>query len=132
MDLEGVGSGSSSADPMDSNWRREGYVLEAKAWCYGMTASLDVHIIFSPENTISEASQVFIPPISRTTRRLFWGRCWLSWLCASMGTKEESDEIQRIAKETIPGTKTMALPHGLQVEKRLHAVVEFLKKKWPG
>jgi hypothetical protein len=49
-----------------------------------------------------------------------------------MWTKEESDEIQRIAKETVPGIKTMAIPQGLQVEKGPDAVVEFLKEKWPG
>lgn len=52
--------------------------------------------------------------------------------CASMWTKEESDEIQRIAKETVPGVKTIAIPHGLQVEKGPGAVVEFLKEQWPG
>src|SRR6187402_2270197 len=51
--------------------------------------------------------------------------------CASMWTKEESDEIQRIAKETVPGIKTMAIPEGLQVEKGPDAVVAFLKEKWP-
>lgn len=50
---------------------------------------------------------------------------------ASMWTKEESDEVQRIAKETIPGIKTMAIPQGLQVEKGPDAVVAFLKEKWP-
>jgi len=52
--------------------------------------------------------------------------------CASMWSKSESDEIQRIAKETVPGIKTMAIPQGLQVEKGPDAVVEFLKEKWPG
>ncbi|KAG0645936.1 hypothetical protein D0Z07_8037 [Hyphodiscus hymeniophilus] len=52
--------------------------------------------------------------------------------CASMWTKEESDEIQRIAKETVLGIKTMAIPQGLQVERGPDAVVEFLKEKWPG
>ncbi|KAG4417305.1 hypothetical protein IFR04_009595 [Cadophora malorum] len=52
--------------------------------------------------------------------------------CASMWTKEESDEIQKIAKETVAGIKTMAIPQGLQVEKGPDAIVEFLKEKWPG
>jgi hypothetical protein len=52
--------------------------------------------------------------------------------CASMWSKSESDEIQRIAKETVPGIKTMAIPQGLQAEKGPDAVVEFLKEKWPG
>ncbi|KAG9242798.1 hypothetical protein BJ878DRAFT_513729 [Calycina marina] len=51
--------------------------------------------------------------------------------CASMWTKEESDEIQRIAKDTVPGVKTKAIPEGLQVEKGPDAVVEFLKEQWP-
>jgi hypothetical protein len=48
-----------------------------------------------------------------------------------MWTVEESEEIQRIAKKTVPGVKTMAIPHGLQVEKGPDAVVEFLKEQWP-
>lgn len=52
--------------------------------------------------------------------------------CASMWTAQESEEIQRIARETVPGIKTMAIPHGLQVEKGPDAVVEFLKSSWPG
>ena len=51
--------------------------------------------------------------------------------CASMWTKEESDEIQKIARETVPGIKTMAIPQGLQVEQGPDAVVKFLKEKWP-
>lgn len=47
-----------------------------------------------------------------------------------MWTKEESDLIQKIAKETVPGVKTMAIPHGLQVERGPDAIVEFLKEKW--
>jgi len=48
-----------------------------------------------------------------------------------MWTKEESDQIQAIAKETVPGIKTMAIPHGLQVDKGPDAIVEFLREKWP-
>ena len=48
-----------------------------------------------------------------------------------MWTKEESDEIQRIAKEAVPGIKTMAIPQGLQVERGPDAVVDILKEKWP-
>lgn len=47
-----------------------------------------------------------------------------------MWTKEQSDEVQRIARETVPGIKTMAIPQGLQVEKGPDGVVEFLKEKW--
>jgi hypothetical protein len=49
-----------------------------------------------------------------------------------MWTPSESEEIQRIARETVPGVKTMALPHGLQVERGPDAVVEYVKEKWPG
>jgi len=48
-----------------------------------------------------------------------------------MWTKEESDEIQRIARDTVTGIKTMAIPQGLQIEKGPDAVVEFLKEKRP-
>ena len=49
-----------------------------------------------------------------------------------MWTAEESQEIQTIAREMVPEVKTMAIPHGLQVERGPDAVVEFLKEKWPG
>jgi hypothetical protein len=48
-----------------------------------------------------------------------------------MWTPEESDKIQAIAKETIPGIKTMALPQGLQVQYGPDAVVEYIIEKWP-
>ncbi|TGO54388.1 hypothetical protein BCON_0108g00280 [Botryotinia convoluta] len=51
---------------------------------------------------------------------------------ASMWTTEEANEIQEIAKSTKPGIETMAIPHGLQIEKGPDAVVEFLKEQWPG
>lgn len=47
-----------------------------------------------------------------------------------MWTPEESDKIQNIARETVPGIKTMAIPQGLQAEKGSEGVVEFLKEKW--
>jgi hypothetical protein len=47
-----------------------------------------------------------------------------------MWTEEESNEIQRIARETVSGIKTMAIPQGLQAEKGPDGVVEFLKEKW--
>jgi len=49
-----------------------------------------------------------------------------------MWSPAESKEIQSIAKECIPGIKTMAIPQGLQVEKGPDAVVEFLIEKVPG
>jgi hypothetical protein len=48
-----------------------------------------------------------------------------------MWTPEEAEEIQHIARETVPGIKTMAIPHGLQVERGPDAIVEFLKEEWP-
>lgn len=48
-----------------------------------------------------------------------------------MWTPSESSEIQTIARETIPGIKTMAIPQGLQVEKGPDAIVEFLIEKVP-
>ncbi|TVY86998.1 hypothetical protein LAWI1_G006529 [Lachnellula willkommii] len=51
--------------------------------------------------------------------------------CASMWTPAESTEIQSIARSTIPGIKTMAIPQGLQVEKGPDAIVEFLLEKVP-
>ncbi len=47
-----------------------------------------------------------------------------------MWTQEESDEIQRIARERVPRIKTMAIPQGLQAEKGPDGVVEFLKERW--
>ena len=47
-----------------------------------------------------------------------------------MWTQEESAEIQRIARETVPDIKTMAIPQGLQAEHGPDGVVEFLKEKW--
>lgn len=51
--------------------------------------------------------------------------------CASMWTAEESRHIETLARETIPGIKTYAIPHGMQVEKGPDAVVEHLKVKVP-
>jgi hypothetical protein len=48
-----------------------------------------------------------------------------------MWTPAESTEIQAIAKDVVPGIKTMAIPQGLQVEKGPDAVVDFLKENWP-
>jgi hypothetical protein len=69
----------------------------------------------------------FLEPLLRTRWLILRGK-----FCASMWTKEESDEIQRIAKELVPGIQTIAIPQGLQVEKGPDAVVEFIKEKWPG
>jgi hypothetical protein len=49
-----------------------------------------------------------------------------------MWTPEQSQEIQAIARETVPGIKTMALPQGLQAQKGPDAVVQYLVEKLPG
>ncbi|KAE9380585.1 hypothetical protein N431DRAFT_324199 [Stipitochalara longipes BDJ] len=49
---------------------------------------------------------------------------------ASMWTQDESDEILRIAREVVPGIKTMAIPQGLQDQKGPDGVLEFLKERW--
>ena len=48
-----------------------------------------------------------------------------------MWTKEESDEIQAIAREKVPGIKTHAIPRGLQAEKGPDGVVDYLKENLP-
>jgi hypothetical protein len=48
-----------------------------------------------------------------------------------MWTKEESDYIQRVAKETVPGIKTHAIPEGLQAEKGPDGVIEYLQEHIP-
>lgn len=45
---------------------------------------------------------------------------------------EESAKIQAIAKETVPGITTMALPQGLQVEKGPDDVFNYILEKLPG
>jgi len=51
---------------------------------------------------------------------------------ASMWTPEESQRIQQIAKDIVPGLKTFALPQGLQVERGPDAVVEYIEEHLPG
>jgi hypothetical protein len=48
-----------------------------------------------------------------------------------MWTPEQSQQIQTIAQETVPGIRTMALPQGLQVQSGPDAVVDYLTKKLP-
>jgi hypothetical protein len=48
-----------------------------------------------------------------------------------MWTPEESAKIQYIARETIPGITTMALPQGLQVEKGPDGVFDYIIEKLP-
>ena len=49
-----------------------------------------------------------------------------------MWTPEESAKIQAIAKETVPGIATMALPQGLQVEKGPDGVFDYIIEKLQG
>ncbi|ORY73630.1 hypothetical protein BCR35DRAFT_307090 [Leucosporidium creatinivorum] len=49
--------------------------------------------------------------------------------CASMWTPEQQEEIQRIARETIPGIKTHAIPTGLQVKVGPSGVVDYLMER---
>ncbi|BEI84947.1 hypothetical protein CcaverHIS002_0503480 [Cutaneotrichosporon cavernicola] len=49
--------------------------------------------------------------------------------CASMWTPVEQEEIQRIARETIPGIKTHAIPTGLQVQVGPDGVVKYLMER---
>lgn len=48
-----------------------------------------------------------------------------------MWTKEESDYIQSLAKEVVPGIKTHAIPEGLQADKGPDGVVEYLMENIP-
>ncbi|KLT46543.1 hypothetical protein CC85DRAFT_253674 [Cutaneotrichosporon oleaginosum] len=49
--------------------------------------------------------------------------------CASMWTPKEQEEIQRIARETIPGIKTHAIPTGLQVQVGPDGIVKYLMER---
>ncbi|BGP59176.1 hypothetical protein NBRC10512_004969 [Rhodotorula toruloides] len=49
--------------------------------------------------------------------------------CASMWTPEQQEEIQRIARETIPGIKTHAIPTGLQVQVGPDGIVKYLMER---
>ncbi|KAF6814665.1 hypothetical protein CSOJ01_03888 [Colletotrichum sojae] len=51
--------------------------------------------------------------------------------CASMWTAEEADQILSTARSIVPGIKTHAIPHGLQVERGPDAIVEHLLEKVP-
>lgn len=67
-----------------------------------------------------------MPPIDTTT--------WLTgrWqCCASMWTVEESDAMREAARGIVPGIKTYAIPHGLQVKDGPDAIVEHLKVQIP-
>jgi hypothetical protein len=48
-----------------------------------------------------------------------------------MWSSKQSSEIQAIARSTMPGIKTTALPQGLQVQRGPEAVVEYLIEKVP-
>lgn len=44
-------------------------------------------------------------------------------------TPEEQEEIQRIARETVPGIKTHAIPTGLQVKVGPDGVIQYLMER---
>ncbi|KAK1926853.1 hypothetical protein DB88DRAFT_475833 [Papiliotrema laurentii] len=52
--------------------------------------------------------------------------------CASMWTPEQQEEIQRIARETIPGIKTHGIPTGLQVQVGPEGIVDYLTERIDG
>ena len=47
-------------------------------------------------------------------------------IAASTWTAEQQDEIQRIAKEVVPGIKTHAIPAGLLAEAGPEGVIKYL------
>ena len=49
-----------------------------------------------------------------------------------MWTSEQSEEIERTAKEVKPGLATYAIPYGLQVDKGPSGIVEHLVGVVPG
>lgn len=52
--------------------------------------------------------------------------------CASMYSPAQSAQILALARDIVPGVRTLALPQGLQVERGPDAVVEFLVERIPG
>lgn len=44
-------------------------------------------------------------------------------------TPEEQEEIQRIARETVPGIRTHAIPTGLQVKVGPDGVIKYLMER---
>jgi hypothetical protein len=44
-------------------------------------------------------------------------------------TPEQQEEIQQIAKDTIPGIKTAAIPTGLQVKVGPQGIIDYLMGK---
>ncbi|WRT64443.1 uncharacterized protein IL334_001375 [Kwoniella shivajii] len=49
--------------------------------------------------------------------------------CASMWTPEQQEEIQKIARDTIPGIKTHGIPTGLQVQVGPDGIVKYLMER---
>ncbi|WVQ73555.1 hypothetical protein IAR50_003133 [Cryptococcus sp. DSM 104548] len=49
--------------------------------------------------------------------------------CASMWTPEEQTHIQQIAKETIPGIKTYAIPTGMHVKTGPEGIIKYLTER---
>ncbi|CAO1624512.1 unnamed protein product [Jaminaea pallidilutea] len=51
--------------------------------------------------------------------------------CASMWTPEQQEQIQQIARDTVPGIKTHAIPTGLQVQVGPQGIVDYLVERVP-
>jgi hypothetical protein len=49
-------------------------------------------------------------------------------ICSSQWTPQQQEEVQRVAKETIPGLQTAAVPAGLDAAKGGDAVIDWLKR----
>ncbi|OCF41070.1 hypothetical protein I317_05081 [Kwoniella heveanensis CBS 569] len=52
--------------------------------------------------------------------------------CASMWTPDEQDEVQRIAKETIPGIRTYGIPTGLHTKAGPEGIIQHLSERIDG
>lgn len=50
----------------------------------------------------------------------------------SQWTPEQQEQIQKIAKETIPGIETHAIPTGLQVQVGPEGIVKYLAERIDG
>lgn len=48
-----------------------------------------------------------------------------------MWTPEQQEQIQQIARDTVPGIKTHAIPTGLQVQVGPQGIVDYLVERVP-
>jgi hypothetical protein len=56
----------------------------------------------------------------------------LDSLCDPQWTPEQQEDIQKIAKDTIPGIQTHAIPTGLQVKVGPDGIVKYLSERIDG